>query len=252
MNATAELELVTPQETARPEPKKREPLPPKEHVELVRLEKIIAAGWKPIRECAGALSIIRDRRLYRARFDTFADYCSGKWGREKSAVNMMLQAYEVRKAFDQNLAKDDPAKTVLAEISDSAVRELCKVDPPARAEVLMLAAARNGNGAPTALEVREAVQPVTARRRNVRRRESSGGPASQRAGSGTNAGRGVPAAKAANDAHPCAGTPLCSASRMIPVAAVLRAFDATVDLNGAKWKTVKQAIKGMRKTLGAL
>src|SRR5213592_760456 len=108
--ATTAVSTVTPPE----KPKARKPLSRAEQNELVKQERLVEFGFLHMRNCAQALMVIRDKRLYRAEFDTFSEYCQKKWKREKTTINMMLQAFEVREelaANDQNFGQMETAKS---------------------------------------------------------------------------------------------------------------------------------------------
>src|SRR5438046_809716 len=50
-----------------------------ESAELNRCEAIISKGWETFVEVGRALSIIRDRQLYRKEYRNFAAYCQQRW-----------------------------------------------------------------------------------------------------------------------------------------------------------------------------
>ena len=50
-----------------------------EALKLDRLEKVIEKGLETFWEVGQALGTIRDERLYRAKFETFEDYCRAEW-----------------------------------------------------------------------------------------------------------------------------------------------------------------------------
>ncbi len=128
-----------------------------EQAELTKLEGIIAAGFKYLRDRADALTTIRDKKLYRINFDTFQDYCRERWGKDRNSIYRVLEAYEVRKEIVANCDKisDSETKKLAESVSDHGIRELTHVEPEQRAEVLKRAAS---NGKPTAASI------ATARR----------------------------------------------------------------------------------------
>ena len=58
-------------------------------------EKIIEKGINTFVEVGHALLVIRDRRLYRASYDTFEDYCWQKWLIGKSRDQQLIGAYQI-------------------------------------------------------------------------------------------------------------------------------------------------------------
>jgi hypothetical protein len=109
-------------ELAKVEPAKR--------VEV--LKNAAEAGRKTFVEVGLALAEIRDARLYRSDFDTFEEYCRTKWGWAKSyAYNLITAAATVKLL---------PAKTSTIVDNEGKARELARVEPAKRVEVLKNAA----------------------------------------------------------------------------------------------------------------
>ncbi len=96
--------------------------------ELDNLEAIIAEGLQTFVEVGSALSIIRDRELYRLRgYDTFALYCSEVWNLNQNQVAARIEAND---AVAFLLESGIPAPTkqshalVLARIDEPALRAI--------------------------------------------------------------------------------------------------------------------------------
>jgi hypothetical protein len=70
-------------------------LSPAEVRELVTCEEIISQGWETFVNVGRALAAIRDKRLYRADFETFEAYCRRKWQYGKSHAYRLIGAAEV-------------------------------------------------------------------------------------------------------------------------------------------------------------
>jgi hypothetical protein len=77
-----------------------------------------------------ALATIRDDRLYRADFGTFEEYCQTKWNIGRRYANLLIESSAVVKAL--------PLGTIVP--TESQARELAKVEPARRVEVLEKAA----------------------------------------------------------------------------------------------------------------
>lgn len=110
-------------ELAKVEPAKR----------LIALEQTIETGRKTFVEVGLALSEIRDARLYRSDFDTFEAYCKSKWNWERAHAYRLIDAAGVVKQIAMSPI-GDKIKT------ESQARELAKVEPAKRVEVLEKAA----------------------------------------------------------------------------------------------------------------
>lgn len=116
------------------------PLKRSEQELLASLESKIQAGQKTFIEVGLALAEIRDSRLYRAQFKTFEEYCQGKWGWNSSRARQLIAAAEIAKTV-----------TIVTLTNEGQARQLGKVSPDQRDEVLNLAGQN-----PTAKSIREA------------------------------------------------------------------------------------------------
>ncbi len=111
---------------------------------LAELEKTIARGKKTFVEVGLALAEIRDLRLYRRQYSGFAEYCREKWGWTKQHAYRLIEAAPV-------------AKSNLQVTSLNQARELVKVEPARRAEVVQ---AIVDEGKPvTAAEIKRRIPP---------------------------------------------------------------------------------------------
>src|SRR6266481_5319100 len=70
-------------------------LSPAEQRELFECEAVVRRGWQTFLEVGKALARIRDRKLYRAEYDTFDAYCRSKWQYAKSHAYRLIAAAEV-------------------------------------------------------------------------------------------------------------------------------------------------------------
>lgn len=78
---------------------------------------------------------IRDSKLYRADFNTFEAYCKEKWGWSRPYAYQLIDAAGVVKAIPVSAMADKIT-------SERQARELSKVEPEHRAEVLEKAVER--------------------------------------------------------------------------------------------------------------
>jgi hypothetical protein len=74
------------------------------------------------------LAEIRDARLYRAGFDTFEAYCREKRAFTKTYANNLIEGATVVKQL--------PSKITTIVVNEGQARELAKVEPAKRVEVL--------------------------------------------------------------------------------------------------------------------
>jgi hypothetical protein len=110
-----------------------------EQIQLVKQERIIASGFLHMHDCAAALRVIRDQRLYR-EFGTFQEYCQKKWGRERATVDYLLQASEQREEIAKNFVEEKPLKILVETAPDSAIRALAKTSKRTQKRALKEAA----------------------------------------------------------------------------------------------------------------
>jgi hypothetical protein len=90
--------------------------------DLIACEEVIAKGWDTFVDVGRALARIRDKRLYRADFDTFDAYCRQKWHYGKSQAYRLIGAAEVI----QHLS---PIGDIPLPRSESQVRPLIGLRP---------------------------------------------------------------------------------------------------------------------------
>lgn len=70
-------------------------LNPEEIREFLACEGVIGKGWDTFVAVGSALARIRDKRLYRADFDTFEEYCRQKWLYGRAHAYRLMGAAEV-------------------------------------------------------------------------------------------------------------------------------------------------------------
>ena len=124
-----------------------------ESADLVRLERTIKAGLDTFLEVGNALAEIRDRKLYRVEHKTFEDYCRKRWNFSANYARRLMFAAEIVEMV--------PIGTKSLITTESQARELSKVAPERRAEVVA-AAAKSTNGNLTANAIRAATEAVEA------------------------------------------------------------------------------------------
>jgi hypothetical protein len=96
---------------------------------MAELEPIIEKGLSGFVEVGNALLEISDRRLYRATHSTFQDYVSAKWKMTARRAYQLCEAAEIVRALPENVNHG-------SHLNERQVRELAKVAPANRAEVL--------------------------------------------------------------------------------------------------------------------
>jgi hypothetical protein len=117
---------------------------------LVALEATIKTGLATFMDVGNALAEIRDSRLYRIEHKTFEDYCREKWGMTDNYARRLISSAEVVKTV--------PIGTVTTE---SQARELAKVEPEHREQVVAAAVEATG-GKITAVAIKTAALEISA------------------------------------------------------------------------------------------
>ena len=106
---------------------KPEPLTTVERRKYNDLDGIVEKGLQTFAEVGGALSIIRDQRLYREDFGTFEAYCQARCGWTDRRARQLIDAHEVVVGLLES------GTTV--PVSEGQARELVAVPVEQRAEV---------------------------------------------------------------------------------------------------------------------
>lgn len=98
-----------------------------ERNELERCEVVIKQGLQTFVEVGQALMLIRDKRLYRAEYSRFEDYCQDKWQLKKSQTYRLIDAANVV----ENIKLPPGGKLPQTE---KHARPLTKLEPELQAE----------------------------------------------------------------------------------------------------------------------
>lgn len=149
---------------------------------LAECEDRIERGLQTFVEVGTALAMIRDNKLYRAKYTTFALYCEHRWGFSDRRARQIIDAAEIG--------------TIVPVENEGQARELARVPEAERAEVWAKANESTG-GKPTAAAIREAFQPSRPDHPASRGEEADGQPASPGPATGSREADGDDAPEAA-------------------------------------------------------
>ena len=130
-----------------------------EAADLDRHERIIARSISSFFEVGEALVDIRDRRLWRGAYESFEDYCDRRWHFTTRRARQLIAGAKVVKNLAGASAKAENGTTVPL-LNERSAREVAKAPEEKQAEVVARAAAKANGKAPTAKQVREAVEEV--------------------------------------------------------------------------------------------
>ena len=107
-----------------------------ERNELERCEVVIKQGLQTFVEVGQALMLIRDKRLYRAEFGTFENYCREKWQINDRYARRLINASTVY----ENI-KNGP----IGPKTETQARPLTKIEPELQSEVWQETVNRHGD-----------------------------------------------------------------------------------------------------------
>jgi hypothetical protein len=122
------------------------PLSVDEAAELQAQEAVVERGMTGFVEVAAALSVIRDKRLYRQTHPTFETYCRERWDFTRQHVNRLIAAVGVVGNLEPMGSKPN---------SERQVRPISDLPPSQQRKVWDEAVAQSNGHAPTARKVRE-------------------------------------------------------------------------------------------------
>jgi hypothetical protein len=126
------------------------PLTAAEAGDLARYEAIISKGWDTFIAVGEALAHIRDKRLYRAHFQSFDAYCRYKWHYRKAHAYRLIGAAEVMQVLS-------PIGDISMPRNEAQVRPLMGLKADEIQTVWRKVLARAGRKPVTATLVKKAV-----------------------------------------------------------------------------------------------
>ncbi len=131
-------------------------LTPSDFVELGDCEKVIEKGLSTFIEVGNALLVIRDKKLYRADYGTFEDYCQKKWSISDRRARQLIDATETVVNV-----KSGTIVPVLPQV-ESQARPLTSLNSSQQITAWEKAVSHAKSSQPTAKEVQQAVNEVKA------------------------------------------------------------------------------------------
>jgi hypothetical protein len=124
-------------------------LSPEEREEYFRMLHIIRTGISSWVEAGKALTIIRDKRLYREKYDTFELFCKEEFRMSKSYANRLITGRQTIEdmALSGFSTENPPTERVARELSKATNKT----------QAWEMAKKMSGNGKPTSSVVKKAV-----------------------------------------------------------------------------------------------
>lgn len=135
-------------------------LTPDEAKELGICEGLISRGLETFVEVGLALTAIREKRLYRAEFETFDVYCQAKWGMRARSARRMCDAAAI--AVNISTPPDHNGSNwthsaLAVPATESQIRPLVKLPPEEQRSAWAEAVATAPHGVPTGAHVASVV-----------------------------------------------------------------------------------------------
>lgn len=130
-------------------------LTPGETGELESCEQIVEAGLKTFVEVGIALTTIRDRRLYRAEYCSFAQYLEERWEMKARQAQRLMVAAEIYKNLASAFAATGPA--LMMPAGERLVRPLASLPPEQQCNAWATAVETAPNGRVTVVHVERVV-----------------------------------------------------------------------------------------------
>lgn len=124
-----------------------QPLSEEEVRDRERLERTVERAFY---QAGSALQELRDRRLYRDGYDSFEDYCRGRFGHSRQKANYLIMGAAIYRTLSA-------ANCLLLPSSEYQVRPLAVLAPQRQPTVWNEAVAEAGGKAPSNRVVRETV-----------------------------------------------------------------------------------------------
>lgn len=99
-----------------------------EEMKLEQFENVIKQGLGGFMLVGKALKVIRDDKLYRAKFGTFEDYCRERWDLSDKYAYRLIDAYTVVENLRSEL-QTSPIGEIRFPTNESQVRPLMGLEP---------------------------------------------------------------------------------------------------------------------------
>jgi len=113
---------------AQAEPQGEATLNEVEEIKLKQFEDVIKQGLGGYMLAGKALKAIRDEELYRAKFNTFPDYCRKRWDLSDKYAYRLIDAYTVVNKLERELPPS-PIGELRLPTNESQVRPLVPLEP---------------------------------------------------------------------------------------------------------------------------
>lgn len=133
-----------------------------DHIEYLRLDRIIQKGEDGFVEWLAAIIKMRDEKLYRRSYKTFEDYCQKKLSKSRQYINRLIKGVAAVKALPKHLetkVSNLKAASALGSVpekdQEKVIYEIEKTGKPATAKAIKEKAA-------------EIAQPASQKRAEIR------------------------------------------------------------------------------------
>lgn len=136
-----------------------------EQDKLTKCEIVIENGLRTFVDVGTALLEIRDDKLYRKDFDTFEDYCRGRWGMVARRARQLIDASEAVRNLEMGTI------VPILPANEAQARPLVSLEPEQQREAWQRVIDKAPSTGITAAIVLEAAKEIQQERREERRAE---------------------------------------------------------------------------------
>lgn len=132
----------------------------REQADLATCEEVIDQGLRTFVEVGTALLTIRDKRLYRAQYGTFEDYCQERWGMARRTTNRLIAAAGVVTNLRMEESSQMGPIGPILPATESQARPLTQLPPDVQPVIWQRAVETAPGGKMTAAHVQAVVDAL--------------------------------------------------------------------------------------------
>lgn len=147
------------------------PLTEQEKSELELLKNNVNKGFYVI---GASLGRIRNKRLFREKYDTFEQFCQNEFGHTRQYINYLIAGAEITEDLKTTNGSQNLTQKLILPSSEKQVRPLAKLDKQARVECWNIAVERSNGKVPTAKTVKQVVLEQRQLERSVKYKPEEG------------------------------------------------------------------------------
>ena len=146
--ATLKVDMIKPPPRAGAVAKRDssavEELPPMTEEEEAEFAELLATAEKGFSSALSAIKKIHDKKLFRCRCDTWAEFCETILKKSTRQIYDLLQAKQISDETVRHAAQNPKVRGLLKNASTRTLKEIGKIEPKEREAVIEKVAESNG------------------------------------------------------------------------------------------------------------